>query len=286
MVYLTGVRQPGTLAAISSAEGSGKGAFTLFVPDASQSATQWEGPPLNTAAAEEIFGANAAFPMSQVCALHTAASRAVLVSGGRISAIPTAGRRRLPAAALCTGCAVSDPPCRVMHYLCPLLQLRSRLPGFLAGAKSVLCDLGRARDSPVLVAALQAAKLDDARIRSLRPVMHRLRWVDRLDCSRTLRLNPLFLRHPSEQMQSFDRQQHLEAHGLCCWQKLNHSMCNLHRWRKSAAELDLMRNSAAIAASGIQLAMQRTRPGMFEFQIASTFGKPCGLVKALPTNVN
>lgn len=169
MVYLTGVRQPGTLAAISSAEGSGKGAFTLFVPDASQSAMQWEGPPLNTAAAEEIFGANAAFPMS---------------------------------------------------------QLRSRLPGFLAGAKSVLCDLGRARDSPVLVAALQAAKLDDARIRSLRPVMHRLRW------------------------------------------------------RKSAAELKLMRTSAAIAASGIQLAMQRTRPGMFEFQIASTFEHHCKMTGA------
>jgi Xaa-Pro aminopeptidase len=33
-----------------------------------------------------------------------------------------------------------------------------------------------------------------------------------------------------------------------------------------------MRKSAAIAASGLQLAMQRTRPGVFEFQIASTFG--------------
>jgi Xaa-Pro aminopeptidase len=33
-----------------------------------------------------------------------------------------------------------------------------------------------------------------------------------------------------------------------------------------------MRKSAAIAASGLQLAMQRTHPGVFEFQIASTFG--------------
>ena len=33
-----------------------------------------------------------------------------------------------------------------------------------------------------------------------------------------------------------------------------------------------MRKAAAIAASGLQLAMQRTHPGVFEFQIASTFG--------------
>ncbi len=66
LVYLTGLRQPGALAAISSAEGSGKGAFTLFVPDASSTAAQWEGPSVNAAAAEEVFGANAAFPMSQV----------------------------------------------------------------------------------------------------------------------------------------------------------------------------------------------------------------------------
>lgn len=73
MLYLTGVRQPGALAAICSAEGSGQGAFTLFVPDASASAAQWEGPSLNTAAAEEVFGANAAFPMSQVLLLGSEA---------------------------------------------------------------------------------------------------------------------------------------------------------------------------------------------------------------------
>jgi Aminopeptidase P, N-terminal domain len=77
-MYLTGVRQPGILAAISSARGSGKGAFTLFVPDVSQAAAQWDGALLNNAAAEEVFGAHAAFPMSQVplrahaaCCLHT-----------------------------------------------------------------------------------------------------------------------------------------------------------------------------------------------------------------------
>lgn len=45
------------------------------------------------------------------------------------------------------------------------------------------------------------------------------------------------------------------------------------RWRKSAAELELMRHAAAIAAGGIQLAMQRTHPGVFEFQLESTFGR-------------
>lgn len=60
------MRTSGSLAAISSAEGSGQGAFTLFVPDSSPSVAQWEGPQLNAAAAEEVFGANAAFPMTQV----------------------------------------------------------------------------------------------------------------------------------------------------------------------------------------------------------------------------
>lgn len=64
--YLTGVRSPHSLAAISSATGSGHGAFTLFVPEPSASLAQWEGLPLNAAAAEEVFGANAAFPLSQV----------------------------------------------------------------------------------------------------------------------------------------------------------------------------------------------------------------------------
>jgi hypothetical protein len=66
----------------------------------------------------------------------------------------------------------------------PLLQLRSRLPGFLAGAKAVLCDFVTAR-SPVLLAALQAANLHDAQIRPLSPLMHRLRLDDALGVSYT-----------------------------------------------------------------------------------------------------
>jgi hypothetical protein len=63
---------------------------------------------------------------------------------------------------------------RRLTTLMTLPQLRSRLPGFLAGAKAVLCDFATAR-SPVLLAALQAAKLEDAQIRPLSPLMHRLR---------------------------------------------------------------------------------------------------------------
>lgn len=55
-----------------------------------------------------------------------------------------------------------------------MLQLQSRLPGFLAGAKAVLCDFLAARN-PALLAALQAAKLSDAQMRPLRPLMHRIR---------------------------------------------------------------------------------------------------------------
>ena len=41
-----------------------------------------------------------------------------------------------------------------------------------------MCDLTttRVREQPMLLAALQAAHLDDARMRPLRPFMHRLRW--------------------------------------------------------------------------------------------------------------
>ncbi len=40
-----------------------------------------------------------------------------------------------------------------------------------------MCDLSaaRAREQPDLLAALQAAKLDDAAVRPLRPLTHRLR---------------------------------------------------------------------------------------------------------------
>lgn len=163
-LYLTGVRTSGSLAAISSAEGSGQGAFTLFVPDPSQLTAQWEGPQLHTAAAQEIFGAHSAFPMS---------------------------------------------------------QLSSRLPGFLAGAQQVLCDLPAISRSRHLSAALSASKVADKAISPLAPLMHRLRWV------------------------------------------------------KSPAEVDAMRRSSRVAASGIKKCMQRTQPGVFEFQLAADFDHHC-----------
>jgi len=167
--YLTGVRSPHSLAAISSATGSGHGAFTLFVPEPSASLAQWEGLPLNAAAAEEVFGANAAFPLS---------------------------------------------------------QLSSRLPGFLAGARRVFCDHSspRVRHSSGmqrLREALVASKLADDAILPLRPLMHHLRW------------------------------------------------------RKSSAEVEAMRQSAQLAAAGIRRCMQRTHPGVFEFQLAADFDHHC-----------
>lgn len=163
-LYLTGVRTPGSLAAISSAEGSGQGAFTLFVPEASASVAQWDGSRLNASAAEEIFGANSAFPMT---------------------------------------------------------QLTSRLPGFLAGAQRVMCDVSAIRRGSQLAAALNASGVADTAISSLRPFMHRLRWL------------------------------------------------------KSPAEVDALRQSARVAASGIRKCMQRTQPGMFEFQLAAEFDHHC-----------
>lgn len=163
-LYLTGVRTPGSLAAISSAEGSGQGAFTLFVPDSSPSVAQWEGPQLNAAAAEEIFGANSAFPMT---------------------------------------------------------QLPSRLPGFLAGAQRIFCDMSAISRGGHLSAALTASNVADKAISPLRPLMHRLRWL------------------------------------------------------KSSAEVDAMRHTARVAASGIKKCMQRTQPGVFEFQLAAEFDHHC-----------
>ena len=57
------------------------------------------------------------------------------------------------------------------------VQLKSRLPGFLAGASEVLCDLSPAtvHQRQLLVAALSACKLEDAKLRPLKPLMHRLR---------------------------------------------------------------------------------------------------------------
>lgn len=54
-------------------------------------------------------------------------------------------------------------------------------------------------------------------------------------------------------------------------ERLKHMGCG--RWRKSSAEVEAMRQSAQLAAAGIRRCMQRTHPGVFEFQLAADFGE-------------
>lgn len=50
------------------------------------------------------------------------------------------------------------------------------------------------------------------------------------------------------------------------------------RWRKSASELSLMRQSSALAADAIYKCMQESKPGVSEHQLAARFGAPfCAL---------
>lgn len=56
-------------------------------------------------------------------------------------------------------------------------QLPSRLPGFLAGAQRIFCDLSAIGRGGHLAAALNAGDVADKAISPLRPLMHRLRYV-------------------------------------------------------------------------------------------------------------
>lgn len=51
------------------------------------------------------------------------------------------------------------------------------------------------------------------------------------------------------------------------------SVSGCGRWRKSPAEVEAMRQSAQLAAAGMRRCMQRTHPGVFEFQLAADFGE-------------
>jgi len=46
---------------------------------------------------------------------------------------------------------------------------------------------------------------------------------------------------------------------------------NLHRWRKSPAELALMRRSAQLASAAMTQCMQQSQPGVHEHQLAASF---------------
>lgn len=65
-LYMTGVGQSGLLAAIKASPGGSSTTYTLFVPPATPERDIWDGERLNAEAAVELFGAHAAFPMTEV----------------------------------------------------------------------------------------------------------------------------------------------------------------------------------------------------------------------------
>ena len=71
--HFTGVTQPGCIAAIVAGGGGGSdggrgggGRLILFVPDGDARAAAWDGAPLTPGAAVTYFGAEDAYPMSEV----------------------------------------------------------------------------------------------------------------------------------------------------------------------------------------------------------------------------
>lgn len=59
------------------------------------------------------------------------------------------------------------------------------------------------------------------------------------------------------------------------------------RWRKSAAEVELMRQSASLAAQSLARCMQLTKPGVEEHFLGATFGaRSFASSQALPQTVN
>lgn len=61
-----------------------------------------------------------------------------------------------------------------------------------------------------------------------------------------------------------------DVHGGGMW-GADEKLCG-RRWQKSAAELDLMRQSASLAANSLARCMQLTRPGVDEHFLGATFG--------------
>lgn len=69
-LYLTGVSQSGLLAAIKAGPRGSPATYTLFVPPATPERDVWDGARLNAEAAVDLFGADDAFPMSEVMPHH------------------------------------------------------------------------------------------------------------------------------------------------------------------------------------------------------------------------
>ncbi|KAL4459002.1 hypothetical protein ABPG75_013867 [Micractinium tetrahymenae] len=165
-LYLTGITQPYALAVVDSSQ-----RYSLFVPDPDAWREQWDGARLGAEAAEAVFGADEALPLS---------------------------------------------------------KMPSRLSEVLSGATAVLFDNDRqaGQDAACAVRALrQLAPFQEAqqqrRLQPLRPLLHKLRW------------------------------------------------------RKSPAELALMRQSAQLAAAAMRECIQMSHPGVHEHQLAAAFEHRC-----------
>ena len=68
-LYLTGVSQQ-AVATISAPSPCGPARYTLFVPNASLERERWDGASLSCEAAVHVFGANEAYPVSEVAQMH------------------------------------------------------------------------------------------------------------------------------------------------------------------------------------------------------------------------
>ena len=64
--------------------------------------------------------------------------------------------------------------------------------------------------------------------------------------------------------------------------------CAGRRWKKSASELSLLRQSGDLSAQAIRKCMQASHPGVHEHHLAATFGKkrscPVRLAAWAPTS--
>ncbi len=65
-LYLTGISQSGALAAITAGSGGSAPHFTLFTPSIEPERERWDGARLRPEAAAEVFGADEAYPTTEV----------------------------------------------------------------------------------------------------------------------------------------------------------------------------------------------------------------------------
>ena len=66
-LYMTGITQSGVLAAITAGSDGRAPRFTLFTPPREPERELWDGTRLRPEAAAEVFGADEAYPSTEVC---------------------------------------------------------------------------------------------------------------------------------------------------------------------------------------------------------------------------